>query len=123
MDENEVKAEKKRQKSEAKLAKRVAKVDLADTTAQPQATASPSQIQQGDESSVGVRFAEIVRGIIYVILAVSLGVALVLGEGEVIITLEDIINNLLVVTFGKIILVIIALALFIYGLKHMRLVK
>ena len=65
----------------------------------------------------------------YVLMAVpsglvaSLVVALALGEGDVVVTLEDIINNLVVAVVGKIILGIIALALLIYGLKQVRLVK
>jgi len=70
-----------------------------------------------------VRFAEGVKGIIYLILAVSLIFAIVLGQTGVIITLEDIIDNLILAQAGKVILAIIALALLIYGLKNLRILK
>jgi uncharacterized membrane protein YdbT with pleckstrin-like domain len=120
---DEVKADKKRQKAEAKLGKKAAKAHLEETRATSQAPVVASEQPRDDGPSVGVRFAEIVKGVIYVVLAVSLGVALILGEGDVVITLDDIINSLLVAVLGKIILAIIALALLIYGLKQVRLVK
>jgi len=67
-----------------------------------------------------VQFAESVKGIIYLVLAISLIVAVVLGHTGVIITLEDIIENLIVAQAGKVILIIIAVALLIYGLKKLR---
>jgi hypothetical protein len=70
-----------------------------------------------------VRFAEGVKGIIYLILAVSLIFAIVLGQTGVIITLEDIIDNLILAQAGKVILAIIAVALLIYGLKNLRILK
>ena len=123
MGEDETKAEKKRQKSEAKLAKKMAKVQAEGARTTPEPPESPSARPQDHGPSVGVRFAEAVKGIIYILLAVSLGVALVLGEGDVVITLEDIINNLIVAVAGKVLLAVIALALLIYGLKQVRLVK
>jgi hypothetical protein len=70
-----------------------------------------------------VRFSEGVKGIIYLILAVSLAVALVLSDAGKIITLEDIVGNLFAAFIGKVILVIIAIAFLIYGLKHLGLVR
>ncbi len=74
-------------------------------------------------SGRAVRFAESVKGVIYLVLAISLIVAIVLGQTGVIITLDDIIENLIVANAGKIVLVIIALAFFIYGLKNLRIVR
>ena len=70
-----------------------------------------------------VRFAEGVKGIIYLILAVSLIFAIILGQKGVIITFEDIIDNLILAQAGKVVLAIIALALLIYGLKNLRIIK
>ena len=70
-----------------------------------------------------VRFADSVKGIIYLIFGVSLIVAIFLGEQGMVITLEDIIGSLFLATVGKAALVILALALFIYGLKQLHLVK
>ncbi|NNF34009.1 MAG: DUF1206 domain-containing protein [Saprospiraceae bacterium] len=70
-----------------------------------------------------VRFAEGVKGIIYLILAVSLIIAIVLGQTGVIITLEDIIDNLIIAQAGKVVLAIIAVALLIYGLKNLRVLR
>jgi hypothetical protein len=70
-----------------------------------------------------VRFAEGVKGIIYLILAVSLIFAIILGQTGVIITLDDIIENLIVAQIGKVVLAIIAIALLIYGFKNLRILK
>ena len=123
MGSDETKTDKKKQKAEAKLAKKMAKAEVEITKAQ---TESPKTIVESPEiesPSVGVRFAETVKGILYVILAVSLVIALILGEGDVVITLEDIINNLIVATIGKVLLALLALALLLYGLKQIRLIK
>ncbi len=73
--------------------------------------------------SSAVRFAESVKGIIYLILSISLFVAIILGQRGMIITLDDIIGSLILATTGKVILIVIAAALLIYGLKQLRLVK
>ena len=77
----------------------------------------------GSVQGPAVRFAESVRGILYIIFAVSLLAALVLGQKNIIISLDDIIQHLLLANLGKVILAIIGLALLLYGLKHLRLVK
>ena len=76
-----------------------------------------------DTPSKAVRFAELIKGLLYLILAISIIVAVVLGQTGVIITLEDIIENLIIAWFGKIVLVIIAIALFIYAFKQLRVIK
>ncbi len=73
--------------------------------------------------SPAVRFADWVRGILYVVLGASLVVALILGQKGAIISLDDIVNSLFAAWTGKIILALIALALVIYGLKHLRVVR
>ena len=139
------KAEKKRLKAQAKTDKKLAKTiqkqlgeklktdqtpppppPIEPISAPPAPTYStpvPTPTPPAPKSSPAVRFAEAVKGIIYLIFAVTLLLAVVLGQKGVIIDLETIISNLLVVRIGQVILLIIALALFIYGLKHLRLVK
>jgi hypothetical protein len=111
----QVKADKKQAKSHQKLQK---------TTSEP---TSPAQAKTDgtptSPPSPAVRFAEAVRGIIYIIFGASLLLAIILGQKGVIVSLDDIIDYLLLARIGKIVLVVIALALFIYGLKHLRLVK
>ncbi|MCF7836230.1 hypothetical protein K9N08_03120 [Candidatus Gracilibacteria bacterium] len=82
---------------------------------------SSSQLQ--DKASPALRFAEIVRGLLYIIGASSLALAVILQEKGTWITLDDIVENLLLIRVGQIVLMVIALALFIYGLKHIRLVR
>ena len=110
------KAEKKRLKAEVKRQKKAAKLQAKspDPAADSRDPVKPSP---------AVSFAESVRGIIYIIFAASLLAALVLGQKNIIISLDDIIQHLMLANLGKVILAIIALALFIYGLKHLRLVK
>jgi hypothetical protein len=118
------KAEKKRWKAEAKRQKKLAKAQSKQIPIQLEGKSQPSeQSLSPDSPSPAVRFAESVRGIIYIIFAVSLLAALVLGQKNIIISLDDIIQHLLLANLGKVILAVIALALFIYGLKHLRLVK
>lgn len=120
------KTEKKRLKAQVKAAKKQAKIEKKS----PQTTSAPAASSQTktnpestDQSSPAVRFAEAVRGIIYIVFGASLIMAIILGQKGVIVSLDDIVDYLLLARIGKIILVVIALALFIYGLKHLRLVK
>ncbi len=57
------------------------------------------------------------------VLGASLVVALILGQKGAIISLDDIVNSLFAAWTGKVILALIALALLIYGLKHLRVVR
>ncbi len=108
--------EKKRLKAEAKKAKKLAKAQLK--AGGPVTGACPEP-----GASAGVRFAEVVRGILYVILGGSLVIALILGQQGAIISLDDIVKSLFAAWAGKIVLGVIALALVIYGLKHLRVVR
>ena len=118
--------EKKRLKARAKTAKKQAKAEIKAAVAQQDLapedrTATSGRPEPGP--SPGVRFAESVRGVLYVVLAVSLVTALILGQRGAIMSLDDIVDSLFAVWTGKIILVLIALALLIYGLKHLRVVR
>jgi hypothetical protein len=88
-------SEKKRLKAEAKQTKKGAKAEVKRARAEAASGAAPE--------------AELV--------------ALVLGQQGAILSLDDIIANLFAATAGKVVLAVIALALLIYGLKHLRLVR
>jgi succinate dehydrogenase hydrophobic anchor subunit len=70
-----------------------------------------------------VRFAESIRGILYIVLALSIITAVIMGQSGLILTIEDIIDSLIIARLGKVLILIIAVALFIYGLKNLRLLK
>ena len=103
------KEEKKRLKAEAKIRKKEAKAKRFNPPP-----------KRGTEA---VRFAEGVKGAIYLVLSLSLIAAIILGQTGLIMTLEDIVENLIIAKAGKVILAIIAVALFIYGLKNFRLMR
>ena len=111
-------AAKKQRKAEAKLAKKRAKAEIKAAK-----TGTGSASSSGVTPSHAVRYAESVRGILYVILGASLVVSLVLGQRGAIVSLDDLIDSIFAVTAGKIVLALVALAFVIYGLKHLRLVK
>ncbi len=73
--------------------------------------------------SLSVRFAESIRGILYIILALSIFIAVIMGQSGLILTLEDIIDSLIIAKLGRVLILIIAIALFIYGLKNLRFLK
>jgi hypothetical protein len=60
---------------------------------------------------------------LYTILAASLLAAVVMGQYGLILTIEDIVNSLIIANTGKALIIIIAVALFIYGLKILRILK
>ena len=101
------KTEKKRLKTQIKLEK----------------TQTKSVLLQTDKASPALKFAEAVRGILYLLGSASLVLAVILQEKGVWITLDEIVENLLVIRAEQVVLIVIALALFIYGLKHVRLVR
>jgi hypothetical protein len=70
-----------------------------------------------------VKFAESIRGIIYILTGASLAVVIILGQSGAFITMNDIVENLMLATIGKFVLVIIAGALIIYGFKNLRILK
>lgn len=108
---------KTQQKTDAKLEKKRVKSELkARKKAAPAAGADP-------RPSPAVRYAEAVRGMLYVVTAMSLLVALLLGQQGAIVSLNDLIDSLFVARTGKIILALIGIALLIYGLKHLRIVR
>ncbi|MDH3719490.1 MAG: DUF1206 domain-containing protein [Planctomycetota bacterium] len=74
-------------------------------------------------SSPAIRYAEFVRGCLYVLLGASLIVALVLGQRGAIISLDDVIESLFAAAAGKVVLALIALGLLLYGLKHLRFIR
>jgi len=123
------KDEKKQIKAHAKAEKKLAKArqkqleESLEAGGVPTPPAAAPSADPAGKPSPAIRFAEAVRGIIYLIFSVSLILAIVLGEKGVLVSLDKIIENLLVIRIGQIVLVVIALALFIYGLKHLRLVK
>ncbi len=106
LEKKRVKAELKKQKKEIKSNKN--KIVLK---------------QYSEDSSTAVKFAEGIKGIIYLIFSISLIIAIILGQTGVIITLEDIIDSLILALAGKIVLIVISASLLIYGLKHLRLMK
>ena len=108
---------KKREKAEAKLEKKRTKAELKRQKYGP----SPASDRLGP--SPAVRYAEVVRGILYLITGLSLFVALLLGQRGAIISLNDVIDSLFVARSGKIVLVLVAAALAIYGMKHLRFIR
>jgi len=115
------KAEKKRLKAQIKLAKARAKLaesKQAEPQPSPRVEISPRiEILKENKASPALRFAEAVRGMLYLLGSASLILAVVLQERGVWITLDEIVENLLVIRAGQVVLIVIALALFIYGLK------
>lgn len=106
--------EKKANKARVKLLKKQAKAD--------QKAAKDGKLMT-DKPSRAVVFAEGVRGVIFLVTAVSMGVAVFLSDKGYIIKMEDIFNSLAVAMIGKVVLIVIAVALFIYGLKSLRAIK
>ena len=111
------KPEKKRLKAEAKREKKQAKASVKSSENRNPTSAAP------ETTSSAVRFAEAVRGILYLIFGVTLILAVILQEKGMLLSLDKIIENLIVIRAGQVTLIIIALAMFIYGLKHLRIVK
>ncbi len=101
-------AEKKSAKAEAKIAKKRAEAGLPPETAQQ---AAPSKSE---------RFTDIVRGGLYALLGFSLLAALMLGQRDAVVSLDDLIESLFLATAGKIVLAVIGVALALYGLRKVR---
>jgi hypothetical protein len=104
---------KKDDKARAKREKKVAKAE--------------SKVQKKEAAPGGpspaVRYAEFVRGCLYVLMGASLIVALALGQRGAIISLDDVIDSLFAASAGKVVLVLIGLALLLYGFKYLRLIR
>ncbi len=108
------KLEKLQLKREKKKAKLSAKADKPSSSTT--ADAAPA-------TSSAVRYAEAVRGCLYVLSGASLIVAIALGQRGAMLSLDDIIENLFAASAGKVVLALIGLALLLYGLKHLRLIR
>ena len=78
---------------------------------------------QPKSASHAVRYAEFVRGCLYVLSGASLIVALVLGQRGAMVSLDDIIDSLFAAWAGKAILALIGVAMLLYGAKYLRLIK
>ncbi len=109
MSKEEHKIQKKQQKLQYKLEKKQ----------HEQAGDADSSLH----TSVYVRFAESIKGILFIILAVSVFAAVIMGQSGLILTIEDIVDSLIIARIGKALLLIIAAALFIYGLKNLGILK
>jgi small neutral amino acid transporter SnatA (MarC family) len=109
MSKDEQKIRKKLQKQQYKLEKKQLEAGSdANTFSHP---------------SFYVRFAESIKGVLYIILAASIFAAVIMGQSGLIVTLEDIIDSLIIARLGKVLITVIAIALFIYGLKNLRILK
>jgi hypothetical protein len=85
--------------------------------------ASAQKSSSEERKSSLVKFAEGIRGGIYIVSGISLAIVIILGQSGAFITINDIIGNMILATLGKFILIIIAFALIIYGLKNLRFLK
>lgn len=118
--------DKKLVKAQAKALKKAAKAlkEQLDATGASLETQPPDHkpAEQPTSSSRLVTFAESVRGVLFLIFAVSLGSAL-LVPGANILSINKLIEELLPLPFGKLMLGLIAIASFIYGLKCLRAIR
>ena len=116
------KAAKKQAKAEQKGVKGEAESIRA--TGEPAVTGSSAPSTKGTGGSSGlVRFAEGVRGVLFLVFAVSLVVAILLPDIGQTLGMSEIIGKLIGHWAGKGVLVVIAAAFFIYGLKYLRAIK
>ena len=119
-------SDKKSLKAAAKAVKKQAKAEQkgAKSQVEPGVTSSsaPSAEETGGSSRL-VRFAEGVRGVLFLIFAVSLVIAILLPDIGQTLGMSEIIGKLIGHWIGKGVLVVIAVAFFIYGLKYLRAIK
>ncbi len=116
-------SDKKLTKIHAKQVKKDAKAAIKRQKAGPPTPASAAPAPTTDQPSPAVRFADAVRGALSILTALSIAAALLLGQRGMIISLNDLIDQLFWARAGQIVLGLIALALLIYGLKNLRLVR
>lgn len=121
--ELEAKLERKRMKAETKQVEKEAKLVHKYGEAAAERIRRREGAPKGRKVSGAVRYAETVRGILYVMLGATLMGALVLGQRDVITSFDDIVNSLFWATAGKVVLGAIALAFVIYGLKYLRVMR
>ena len=117
---------KKQFKKQAKIAKKTAKGQQKTAKSAVPATIPENDRptpQPADDASKTVKFAEAVRGLLFMIFALSLTVAIFLNQKGYTVTTSDIIQTLIDTLPGKFILSVIAAAFFIYGLKCLRAIK
>jgi len=112
---------KKEAKARAKARKKEAKSRVK-ALKEKRKRGADVEVREGGKSHA-VKFAEGVKGVIYLILAVSLAIALILSDQGKIVTLDDILGSLFLGLVGKIVVVVLAVAFFIYGLKRLGAVK
>ena len=130
----EAKAAKKRAKAEKKRAKaeqapvRVTETPAATSPPEPLVKRHPSAEGRNKTKGAGgssqlVRFAEGVRGVLFLIFAVSLVILILAPDVGQSLGMKEIIDKLIGHWIGKAVLVVIAAAFFIYGLKYLRAIK
>ncbi|MFH1289920.1 MAG: DUF1206 domain-containing protein [Nanoarchaeota archaeon] len=105
------------------MAKTLKKITKAISKSSKKKSKALKDKPHSEKKSHAVKFSESVKGLIYLILALSLFVALFMSNQGYIITREDIIGLLFRSIIGKLILIVIGLSFLIYGLKHLNLVK
>ncbi len=126
--------EKKRAKEEAKILKK--KLKAQQKIEKAKAKESAKQAKKKDEGSTEVEdsskeersshivtFAQGVRGVLFLILSISLIVAIVLSNRGYIITLDEIFESLVAIWIGKVVLVVLSIAFFVIGLKQLKAIK
>ena len=122
-EKKRIKAEQKAAKKTAKAAEKTAGAAAIDPTADQPPAGMGGDAREEEKASLGVRIADAVKGLIYLVFATTLLAAVLLGETGLIVTLDDIIGNLFAAIAGKVVIAFIALALFVYGLKNLKIVK
>jgi len=115
--------QRKRDKAQAKVAKKQAKAQAKRLKKEAKARGADAPVDTNERPSAAVRFAEVVRGVLFLILSVSLIVAAVLANKGYIVKLEDVVDSLLLVWAGRVGVAVIATAFFIYGLKSLRAIR
>lgn len=75
------------------------------------------------QTSLAVLYSEAIRGGLSLLLGGSILVALLLGQRGAIVSLDDVIESLFAAVAGKLILALIGLAMVLYGLKYLRLIR
>ncbi len=114
---------KKALKAAAKATKKQAKAEQKGIKGQAESAVTSSSAEGKVGSSRLVRFAEGVRGVLFLVFAVSLVIAIVLPDIGQTLGMSEIIGKLIGHWIGKGVLVVIAVAFFIYGLKYLRAIK
>ena len=113
-------SEKKKQKAKAKALKKKLKYEQKLAQMGDKNAGIGKNGTEPHRVSPVLRFAEYVRGVLYLIFSVSLVVA-VLTSGKIrAITTSEIVRICIGTVAGKVVLIVLASALFIYGLKYLK---